>query len=472
MSFEYVPNLSLNVDVYLEQGDPVSAGQLLKFLQQRGWVGASLVTAIEGDEPQQLVELRFLIAENSDNGSILKIDASTGASSLVRAENVLKDLAQLVGAEVYGYIDDEEYFSAPNRFSKPVYVEDESGQVPEIETIPHNVVEGSNRKSLRSVFVAYGNALGSSLSSPDSVSFANEVSRDIKTPITVATHKDISVAIPLDNFSQFPTWVDRFPIVEVVHNNGIQVRWHSKNRPDGKGGKKVFGGFSPRHEWFVSSAVQDLPQACTPQMTGAATSQDTAQVVAGIAHIIEKWVSDLGPSEQDVSEANALAQELSLGSEDANALVSILTDPNSPHETSRILEALGLPETFTKVFTGELEPSNLSNATTVEKGSFAGEINLGGLLKRPEGNKITDRLRRMDFDQPALALVLEVLMVVAGFALIWAGITKWEIFATTWIAWIGYILGAWWLIDGVASIWTWIMIRRQNRSTGQETPKS
>ncbi len=81
----------------------------------------------------------------------------------------------------------------------------------------------------------------------------------------------------------------------------------------------------------------------------------------------------------------------------------------------------------------------------------------------PTGNSFIDKMRRLDFDQPALGLFIIIAMFAAGLGLIALGVNGVSFFDRLWVAVIGYIAGGCLLFDGVASLYLWVRIRMQNR---------
>lgn len=379
--------------------------------------------------------------------------------------NQTNDQEVTLSSDIQGYIDSmAKDLGAEIHAYEPVteVIYNSQVEVDELAFFTEEVEEDTN--DVRALYVAFGKPMGPpNLVSERSQGFAHEVSRDVKGPATAVVTDSHAVAFVLEGFDGHPTWVDRKPVVELIsHGLDLSVRWHSAVKNKGSLKERLISNAFPREFWRIT--------------TGPTRQENLALIVErdsfdGLPSIFEAQNSlrediarESGGTEEEIANAQALAIELGLDASQQDRLVQLLTSPSLDKSVSDVIAALGLPADYARAFTGEIPADSLDNAFRVEAGSIAGTMDFGSFIERPTGHTWSDRLRRMDFDQPALSLVLEVAMVALGVLLFLAGVFNWGVFATTWVAIVGYIFAAWMLIDGLASLWVWGLIRKQNRA--------
>ena len=330
----------------------------------------------------------------------------------------------------------------------------------------------------RLAFIIYGE-----VASPDRVVY--ELARDTLGPVTLVPGAP-SIGFAVDGQEDTPVWLGKRPVLEISQSDLTLVSWYTNGKvrsgasaqgataqwqtPRASVAERIHNKFAARHIWALttepyvptthellqdpSSIVALRPDSA--ELGGMLDAQETSLRTAYLESALD--CSD------DFAAAEELALELGLEGEQRTELIRVLTANDRAVALTELVTALGLPSTTEAALTGALDPRSLEGAVTAEKANFRAETGLHNLTERPTGTSFTDKLRQLDHDRPALALVLILVMFAASTGALFLGISRPGVFANLGLTIAAYIIGIIVLADSVTSLISWIMIRKKNRA--------
>ncbi len=447
----------IELDLYPPGNGSVAPEQVIVRLSEAGFFGA--VNRAETDAHSVQVHL---LAESSDQG--LLVPTLRGEPVVLTNEKnfeaFIEELARSLEVSVSG---------ASQTLDVVHYAEGPHG-----DTESTDDAEVEDAVTRRVVFATYGEDRFPAVSTEDHLTpLAHDVSMNISAPVTAVEATSASSALdPTFLFAEGllappALWANYRPVVEVQYDDGISLRWFSADRATSGVRERLLDLAAPQNRWYLSSDhFYGEPFVPLVQQNPTENSEVDATADAlfrSQARLTEQLIAEYSVQAPDPLEVLELTRAIGLPDASGYELAQLLSIHDRKVEITEICAALHFPQYVAEVLTGERDARALPGAVHVEKGTLTGSSNLKALLERPAGDSLTDRMRRLDFDRPALALAIEVGMVTAGIALILLGIMDVGAFEQTWVAVVGYLVGTWLAIDGIGSIVMWTKIRQQER---------
>ncbi|MFD2839231.1 hypothetical protein ACFSYH_01435 [Populibacterium corticicola] len=449
----------IELNFYLPDDGSLSPTQIVEGLAQAGFLGAVNRAATDVHSVEVV-----LLAKFSERGVVVprRNGESVVLASQTNLEAFVQELAHSSGASVSGLLnalDAACYAEGPHTESAPL---DDDAKVDE--------PEGTELR--RIVFATYGEDRYPALSAQDQLTpLAHEISLHIGAPVTAvnatATGAELDPTLVFAEgvLTATRVFANYRPIVEVEYDGGIFLRWYSADRATGSVRQKLLDIAAERNGWYLpSESFNGEPFVPLAQPHRAESDTTVPALFDAQTQLIAQLNAENLDPNPDLFEVLELTRAIGLPDTSGHKLAELLSIRDRIVEVSEVCATLHFPDYVAEVLKGRSNPKALPGAVHVEQGTAAGSANFKALLERPEGTSVTDRMRQLDFDRPALALLIEVGMVAAGIALIVLGIMDVGPFGQTWIAIVGYLLGAWLFLDGVASLFMWAKIRRQNKN--------
>ncbi|WP_435299959.1 hypothetical protein [Timonella sp. A28] len=295
---------------------------------------------------------------------------------------------------------------------------------------------------------------------------ANEVSSDIRGAVTAVPHKNGALMFARDGHDEPAAWLSHRPVVEVTSGPFPIVRWFSSAKAQTGVLGKLTQASTPRHVWVLNprpagSAVAEPLLACDETLV----NPDFAAVLAHQAELLTEFLDEQAEERaQNIAEVHALADELGFDAEQTDRLVDVLGATDQQRSLEDVCDALQFPSYTAAALRGHYDLDDVDGVIQVTQGTFRGRLGIfPEQVERPTGNSFVDKMRRLDFDQPALGLFIILAICVAGLGLIILGANGVSFFDHLWVAVLGYAAGGWLLIDGLFSLYVWVRIRMQNR---------